>query len=83
MANANVEVVKNGNETATNLIRRFTKRMQGSGVLSRVRSLRYSSRTISDFARKKKALAILTKKEYYEEMSKLGRQVVTKKGGRR
>ena len=36
---------KNPNENTTSLIRRFTKRVQGAGILRRVRSLRYSERS--------------------------------------
>lgn len=83
MTSVNVEVAKNANESATNLIRRFTKRVQGSGVLPRVRSIRYSARPVSKFARKKRALAILDKKAVYEEMARLGKPLPEKKRGRR
>ena len=33
----NAEVSKNDNESAINLIRRFSKRVQGAGVIPRVR----------------------------------------------
>ena len=45
---------KNNNENMTNLIRRFTKRVQGSGVLKRVRSIRYSERSLSKFTKRKR-----------------------------
>jgi len=71
--NINVEVAKNNNENAVNLIRRFTKRVQGSGVLKRVRSLRYSGRQLSKYTRKKKALKRITKTAHVERLKKLGR----------
>ena len=40
----NVEVKKNNQESTANLIRRFTKRVQGSGVLNRLRKERYCAR---------------------------------------
>jgi len=83
MKSVNVEVMKNAGESPTNLIRRFTKRVQGSGVLMRVRSLRYSQRPVSKFARKKKALAVITKKAHIEQMDKIGKPVIFKKKGRR
>ncbi len=83
MTSVNVEVVKNANENATNLIRRFTKRVQGSGVLNRVRSIRYNERTKSHYVRKKKALTRLSKKAVYEEAIKMGKVIEVKRRGRR
>jgi ribosomal protein S21 len=40
------EVKKQGNESAAALIRRFTKRVQGTQALSRVREERYFERKI-------------------------------------
>lgn len=77
--NVNVEVVRNSGENASSLLRRFTKRLQGSGVLPRVRSIRYSGRPLSKFGRKKKALTVLTKRERFEELSRLGKAPVSKK----
>jgi len=71
--NTNIEVVKKNNESATNLIRRFTKRMQGSGVIRRVRSIRYNSRPLSKFTRKKNTLKKLEKTEKIEHMKKMGK----------
>lgn len=79
MTSVNVEVVKNSNESATNLIRRFQKRVQGAGVLMRVRGIRYSGRPENKTTRKKRALAILAKKEKYEEAAKIGKPITTKK----
>jgi ribosomal protein S21 len=69
----NVEVVKNNNENNTNLIRRFTKKVQGSGVLPRVRGIRYSSRKPSKYVKKKKTIKVLKKKATINEMIKLGK----------
>ncbi len=71
----NVEVLKGGNENNVNLIRRFTKRVQGSGVLPRVRSIRYSTRKLSEYVKKKKTLKVLKKREDYAELLKLGKVV--------
>ena len=75
----NIEVVRNSGENASSLIRRFTKRLQGAGVLPRVRSIRYSTRTLSKFGRKKKALAVLERKEKFEELARLGKAPQPKK----
>lgn len=69
----NVEVTRQNNENSMNTIRRFTKRVQGSGVLRRVRSIKYHQRAQSDFLRKTKALNRIEKRKNYEEQVKLGK----------
>lgn len=69
----NVAVDKNNNESSANVIRRFTKRVQGAGIIPKVRQGRYhtriKSRNVQKFARLKK----LIKKDTYEELLKLGK----------
>ena len=72
MAN-NVQVEKNQNESSANVIRRFTKRMQGSGVIPRVRKLRYHTRIKSENVRKRSKLKKLVKAPAYEKELKLGK----------
>ena len=69
----NVQVDKNQNESSANVIRRFTKRVQGSGIIRRMRDNRYFSRNKSSNVRKGLRLKKLVKKEKYEEMYKLGK----------
>ncbi len=69
----NAEVVKTGNENNVNLIRRFTKKVQGSGVLPRVRSIRYSQRKASEYVKKKKTLKVLKRRIEVAELIKLGK----------
>jgi ribosomal protein S21 len=69
----NVEVEKNTNENTASLIRRFTKRVQGSGILPRMRKIRYRKRTASKYTTKKGKLTALKKREAYEELVKLGK----------
>lgn len=69
----NAEVVKSGNENNLNLVRRFTKKVQGSGVLPRVRSIRYASRKASPYVKKKKTLKVLRKREAVTELIKMGK----------
>lgn len=71
--NTNIEVQKNPNENTTSLIRRFTKRMQGAGILPRLRDIRYYKRTKSKQTQKKRRLIRLKRKEQYEELVKLGK----------
>tara|TARA_B100000745_G_scaffold210740_1_gene139582 strand:- start:2941 stop:3177 length:237 start_codon:yes stop_codon:yes gene_type:complete len=69
----NVQVEKNNNESNANVIRRFTKRMQGSGIVRRMRGNRYYSRTKSQNVRRMARLKKLDKKALYEKNLKLGK----------
>lgn len=69
----NVQVEKNQSESTSNVIRRFTKRMQGAGIIPRIRKNRYYSRTKSGNVRKVAKLKKLVKKDAYEKELKLGK----------
>ena len=77
----NVQVTKQASENPMSTIRRFTKRVQGSGVLRRARSIKYQQRSLSKFTKKTKALNRIKKRENYETLLKLGK--ITQKKGRR
>ena len=78
----NVEVSRNGNENVSGLMRRFTRKVQGSGVVKRVRALRYHERTTSYAKKKQAALTRIKKTTEYTELFKLGREPKqAKKGG--
>jgi hypothetical protein len=79
----NAEVVKNNNENNLNLIRRFTKKVQGSGVLPRIRSIRYATRKQSEYVKKKKTLKVLKRREEVNELIKMGKMVEFTRGGKR
>lgn len=69
----NVQVEKNQNESSANVIRRFTKRVQNSGIIRRMRGNRYYTREKSANVRKEARLKKLAKKEEYERLYKLGK----------
>lgn len=69
----NVQVNKNNQESTANLIRRFTKRVQGSGVLNRLRKERYFSREKSPLVVRSSRLKKLANKVTYEKLLKLGK----------
>jgi len=69
----NVEVVKNTNESSANVIRRFTKRVQGAGIIPKVRNGRYETRVKSRNIQKTARLKKLDKKVTYEKLLKLGK----------
>lgn len=77
--NVNVEVQKTGNESSLSLLRRFSKRVQGSGVLNKVRSLRYKTRTLSPLKRKMSTLKFIDRRAEREKLAKLGKLPVEKK----
>lgn len=70
---ANAEVEKNPNETNLNLIRRFTKRVQGSRALNQVRGLRFHSRSQSKLKKKERALKRISRGKEIERLKKLGK----------
>ncbi|MBI2049076.1 MAG: hypothetical protein HYT29_01395 [Parcubacteria group bacterium] len=70
---ANAEVEKNQDETNLNLIRRFSKRVQGSRALNQVRSLRFRARSTSKLKKKKRALKRITRGKEIERLKKLGK----------
>lgn len=69
----NVEVKKNNQESTANLIRRFTKRVQGSGIINRLRKERYYKREKSESVHRGEKLKKLEKKQKYETLLKLGK----------
>lgn len=69
----NVEVEKTNSESNANLIRRFTKRVQGAGILPRVRGLRYSVRKASRYVKKKRTLKVIRERTERNEQIKLGK----------
>jgi ribosomal protein S21 len=69
----NVKVEKNNNESSANVIRRFTKRMQGAGIVPKVRGGRYFARIKSRNVHKMAKLKKLEKKDVYEKLVKLGK----------
>lgn len=78
--NTNIQVEKNSSESNASLLRRFTKRVQGSGILPRVRSIRYSSRKLSSYKVKAKKLSSLAKKAKIKELIKLGKMTERTEG---
>ncbi len=71
----NVSVERNQNESASAVIRRFTKRVQDSGILPRVRSLKNAERTLSHYKKKKATLEVLKRRADTMKLIKLGKFV--------
>ena len=79
----NVEVEKNNNESSANVIRRFTKRMQGAGIVPKVRGGRYFTRIKSGNVRRAAKLKKLEKAEKYDQLVKEGKIQEHRGRGRR
>jgi len=78
------EVIKNDGENDVNIIRRFQKRVQGAGIIQRMRSGRYHTRIKSGNVRRKQTLKVIKRRAEVQELIKLGKmEVRVPRGGRR
>lgn len=68
-----VEVQKKDHETASSLVRRFSRRIQQSGILLRSRKLRFYNRKPSKTQRREAAMRRIKKQSEYERLVKLGK----------
>ncbi|MBI4088956.1 hypothetical protein HY415_02570 [Candidatus Kaiserbacteria bacterium] len=86
-ADTRVEVRRGKNESSTALIRRFTRRAQGLGLVREMRDRRYWKRSKSKNVGHKRALVSKVRRETYNELVKLGKidpaAKKIRKGGRR
>ena len=67
-----IEAKKQERETSQSLIRRFTKRVQKSGVLRQARENRYHKRSKSQQMKKRAALRRDQLRKEYQRLKKLG-----------
>jgi len=80
----NVEVNKTETENNVVALRRFSKRVQESGVLTRARSLKHYKRDASQHTKKRSRLALIARQIERDRLAKLGKTPESKKrkGGR-
>ena len=69
-----LEIRKRERESSQNLIRRFGRSVQQSGILVRARKLRFRIRKKSDDMKKKAALRRIKMQKEYERLKKLGKE---------
>ncbi len=69
----NVELKKNEHENATNLIRRFTRKIQESGIIIKVKKNRYNERPMSKLSEKVVAIRRIARRAEVEKLKKLGK----------
>ena len=79
----NVEITRNPGENPLGVLRRFSRKVQSSGVIPRMRSLRFSGRTQSPYKVKMKTLKTLKRRADMAELIKLGKAPAEPVRGRR
>jgi ribosomal protein S21 len=80
----NAEVQKSGSEPALSTIRKFSRRVQGTGLIKAVRGGRYYSRQTSKTVKKKRALKLLKRRAEFRQLVKEGKvaEREPRRGGR-
>lgn len=73
MANTVIEVQKNPNENNASILRRFSRRVQESSIIQKVKKNRYNERKESKLKVKKGTLKRLTRRKEIEKLRKLGK----------
>ena len=68
-----IEVKRNKNESSSALLRRFSRRSQGLGLVREVRGRRYHERSRSKNVDHKRAMISKARRENYNEQVKLGK----------
>ena len=73
MAKTVIEVSKNSNENNASILRRFSRRIQESNIIQKVKGSRYNKRKESKLTVKKSTLKRLKKRKQIEKLRKLGK----------
>lgn len=75
MAKTVIEVKKNPNENNASVLRRFSRRIQESGIIRKVKGSRYNVRKESKLKIKKSALKKMDRRKEIERLRKLGKMI--------
>ena len=73
MAKTIIEVKKNPNENNASVLRRFSRKIQESNIIRKVKSSRYNERRESKLKIKKSALKRMVKRKANDKLRKLGK----------
>jgi hypothetical protein len=73
MAKTIIEVNKNPNENNASVLRRFSRKIQESNVIQRIKGSRYNKRKESKLKVKKSTLKHLERRKEIEKLRKLGK----------
>ncbi|HIP21909.1 MAG TPA: 30S ribosomal protein S21 [Candidatus Pacebacteria bacterium] len=71
----NVNVKKKEKQSSMDLLKQFTKLVKSSGVVNKLKSIRYYERDGSDFKKKAAALKKIEKTATNDRLRKLGKKV--------
>jgi hypothetical protein len=69
----NAEVQKSGSENSLSTIRKFSRRVQGTGLIKNARAIRYFERQKSKTVQKKRALKMIKRRADYNQKVKEGK----------
>lgn len=69
----NAEVTKSGNESTLSVIRKFSRKVQGTGLVKNSRKNRYFERTKSKTVQKKRALKLIKRRADFKQLVKEGK----------
>lgn len=69
----NVDITKGKTENGVAMLKRFTRKIQESGIIMKVKGKRYASRDASKLKRKKDKMIKLEGKDKYENLKKMGK----------
>lgn len=73
MSKTIVEIKKNPNENNTSVLRRFSRKIQESNVIQKVKGSRYNERKESKLKVKRNALRKMVRRKEIEKLRKLGK----------
>lgn len=73
MAKTVIEIKKNPNENNASVLRRFSRKVQESNIIQKVKNNRYNERKESKLKIKKSALKKMVKRKEIEKLRKLGK----------
>lgn len=73
MAKVVIQVTKNPNENNASILRRFSRRIQESGIIRNVKKNRYNTRQESKLKLKRSALKKMDRRKEIERLKKLGK----------
>ena len=69
----NAEVQKSGTESVLSTIRKFSRKVQGTGLIKNSRANRYYSRKMSQTVKKKRALKLIKRRADFRKLVKEGK----------
>jgi len=73
MAKVVIEINKNPNENNMSVLRRFSRKVQESSIIQKVKQNRYNKRKDSKLKKKQSTLKYLGKRKEKEKLRKLGK----------